>query len=179
MPTNFPTSVDNFTNPTANDSLNLPSHSTQHANANDAIEAIETFALALPRGAVAQVNSNTGFATSSATHVDITGMSVSFTGNTTRKYRATFTAAQMYGTSNERASLRITGTNISQSMTYYMAIQGAFGSQLNGSVIFVASTNGTTTVKVQLNRDTGSNPVTIYADPNSPMHLFVEDIGAV
>ena len=42
MPTNFPTSVDNFTNPTANDSLNLPSHSTQHANANDAIEAVET-----------------------------------------------------------------------------------------------------------------------------------------
>jgi hypothetical protein len=41
MPTNFPTSLDNFTNPTANDSLNLPSHSTQHANANDAIEAIE------------------------------------------------------------------------------------------------------------------------------------------
>ena len=45
MPTNFPTSVDNFTNPTANDSLNLPSHSTQHANANDAIEAIESFIL--------------------------------------------------------------------------------------------------------------------------------------
>jgi hypothetical protein len=35
--------VDNFTNPTANDSLNLPSHSTQHANANDAIEAIEGY----------------------------------------------------------------------------------------------------------------------------------------
>ena len=45
MPTNFPTSVDNFTNPTANDSLNLPSHSTQHANANDAIEAVETYLL--------------------------------------------------------------------------------------------------------------------------------------
>jgi len=45
MPTNFPTSVDNFTNPTANDSLNLPSHSTQHANANDAIEAIESYLL--------------------------------------------------------------------------------------------------------------------------------------
>jgi len=41
MATNYPTSLDNFTNPTANDSLNLPSHSTQHANANDAIEAIE------------------------------------------------------------------------------------------------------------------------------------------
>jgi hypothetical protein len=45
MPTNFPTSVDNFTNPTANDSLNLPSHSTQHANANDAIEAVEGYTL--------------------------------------------------------------------------------------------------------------------------------------
>jgi hypothetical protein len=45
MPTNFPTGVDNFTNPTANDSLNLPSHSTQHANANDAIEAVEAYLL--------------------------------------------------------------------------------------------------------------------------------------
>lgn len=41
MATNFPTSVDTFTNPVSNDSLNSPSHSTQHANANDAIEAIE------------------------------------------------------------------------------------------------------------------------------------------
>jgi hypothetical protein len=42
MPTNFPTSVDVFVNPTPTDSLNAPAHSTQHANANDAIEAIET-----------------------------------------------------------------------------------------------------------------------------------------
>lgn len=41
MPINYPTSLDNFTNPTANDSLNIPSHSLQHSNANDAIEAIE------------------------------------------------------------------------------------------------------------------------------------------
>lgn len=49
MPTNFPTSVDALTNPVSNDSLNSPSHSAQHANANDAIEAIETFLL--PGGA--------------------------------------------------------------------------------------------------------------------------------
>jgi hypothetical protein len=42
--------VDNFTNPTANDSLNLPSHSTQHANANDAIEAVEAYLLTQPMG---------------------------------------------------------------------------------------------------------------------------------
>ena len=41
MATNFPTGVDTFTNPVSNDSLNSPSHSVQHADANDAIEAIE------------------------------------------------------------------------------------------------------------------------------------------
>jgi len=41
MATNYPTSLDTLTNPVSNDSLNSPSHSAQHANANDAIEAIE------------------------------------------------------------------------------------------------------------------------------------------
>jgi hypothetical protein len=45
MPTNFPTSVDNFANPTPTDSLNAPAHSGQHTNANDAIEAVESFLL--------------------------------------------------------------------------------------------------------------------------------------
>lgn len=45
MATNFPTSVDAFTNPTANDSLNTPSHATQHADINDAVEAIEGYIL--------------------------------------------------------------------------------------------------------------------------------------
>jgi len=45
MATNFPTSVDSLVNPVSNDSLNSPSHSAQHANANDAIEAIETYLL--------------------------------------------------------------------------------------------------------------------------------------
>ena len=41
MTTLFPTALDTFTNPTATDKLNSPSHSAQHANANDAIEAIQ------------------------------------------------------------------------------------------------------------------------------------------
>lgn len=45
MATNFPASVDSLTNPTAGDGLNSPSHSGQHANANDAIEAIEGYLL--------------------------------------------------------------------------------------------------------------------------------------
>lgn len=42
MSINYPTSLDTLTNPNAADPLNSPSHSTQHADANDAIEALET-----------------------------------------------------------------------------------------------------------------------------------------
>lgn len=41
MATNFPTSLDALTNPTATDSLTAPSHAGQHADANDAIEALQ------------------------------------------------------------------------------------------------------------------------------------------
>ena len=42
MTTNFPSSIDNFTNPTTSDTLASVSHSAQHADVNDAVEAIET-----------------------------------------------------------------------------------------------------------------------------------------
>lgn len=41
MATNFPASLDSLTNPTSSDPLNSPSHAGQHANTNDAIEALE------------------------------------------------------------------------------------------------------------------------------------------
>jgi hypothetical protein len=41
MASNFPTSLDNFSNPTSGDKLDSPSHSSQHSDANDAIEALE------------------------------------------------------------------------------------------------------------------------------------------
>ena len=41
MPTNFPTSLDSLTNPISTDKLNNPSHSSQHANINDAVEALQ------------------------------------------------------------------------------------------------------------------------------------------
>lgn len=42
MPTSFPTSVDNLTDPVPTNQTTSPSHAGQHVNANDAIEAIET-----------------------------------------------------------------------------------------------------------------------------------------
>jgi hypothetical protein len=41
MATNYPTGLDNLANPASTDELDAPSHSQQHTNANDAIEALE------------------------------------------------------------------------------------------------------------------------------------------
>lgn len=41
MSTNFPGSIDAFQNPTSTDSMSVVPHATQHADANDAIEALE------------------------------------------------------------------------------------------------------------------------------------------
>lgn len=41
MATNFPSSLDSLTNPQSSDGLSNPSHSAQHADANDAIEALQ------------------------------------------------------------------------------------------------------------------------------------------
>lgn len=42
MASTFPTTLDTFTNPTATDVLTSPSHAQQHADINDAVEALET-----------------------------------------------------------------------------------------------------------------------------------------
>jgi len=41
MATNFPGSLDSFTNPTSSSTLDSPSHAAQHANINDAMEAVQ------------------------------------------------------------------------------------------------------------------------------------------
>jgi len=42
MAINFPATLDNFTNPTATDTMVAVSHSSQHTDENDAIEALES-----------------------------------------------------------------------------------------------------------------------------------------
>ena len=42
MATAYPTGLDAFTNPTAGSSLTSPSHAQQHADINDAMEAVQT-----------------------------------------------------------------------------------------------------------------------------------------
>jgi hypothetical protein len=62
MASSYPGALDSFTNPTATDSLNDPTvpHATQHADANDAIEAIETVLGINPEGGEATVSARIG-----------------------------------------------------------------------------------------------------------------------
>ena len=41
MAISFPSSLDNFTNPTDTDPMSNPSHPLQHSDLNDAVEALE------------------------------------------------------------------------------------------------------------------------------------------
>ena len=41
MATSFPSGLDALTNPTSSDGLNSPDHAGQHANVNDAVEALQ------------------------------------------------------------------------------------------------------------------------------------------
>jgi hypothetical protein len=52
MPSQYPVALDNLINPTENDSLNSVTvpHHLQHANANDALEAIQTVLGVNPAG---------------------------------------------------------------------------------------------------------------------------------
>ena len=57
MATNYPTTLDTFTNPTSTDTLDSATvpHAAQHDNINDAVLAIETELGTLPKGSFAKV----------------------------------------------------------------------------------------------------------------------------
>jgi hypothetical protein len=129
MATNFPTSVDNFTNPTANDSLNLPSHSTQHANANDAIEAVEDYLLnGAGKAGLVHINSTT---ITSATQVSANNVFTS----AYRNYLILIDAREATATDiNLTLRLRAGGTDNSAS-SYDLQTNGRTGTTQFGDLV--------------------------------------------
>ena len=57
MATNYPSALDNLTNPTSTDTLDSATgpHASQHTDINDAVEAIEAELGTLPKGSFATV----------------------------------------------------------------------------------------------------------------------------
>ncbi len=55
MATNYPGAIDTYTNPLSSEPMNAPSHAGQHANANDAIEAVQAELGTTPSGSESTV----------------------------------------------------------------------------------------------------------------------------
>jgi hypothetical protein len=122
MATNFPTSVDSLVNPVSNDSLNSPSHSAQHANANDAIEAIEGYLL-------------TGLGKSGFVHLQTSSVTSA----------ATITFANVYSASFPSYLITLSGLNsvANGQIAYRNAISGTPSSSSDWNGIEVYSNNAT------------------------------------
>lgn len=102
MSTNFPSSLDTLTNPTATDAVATVDHAAQHANANDAIEALE-----------AKVGANSSAVTTSHDYKlsGVTGSdkAVSKTGTETLTNK-TISGGTISGTITDTATTTKTGT---------------------------------------------------------------------
>ena len=110
MATNFPGSQDSFTNPNPSSSLNFPSHSAQHANVNDAVEAIE---VALLDGAPVHIddaNERLGVGTTSPAHpLDVTG---------TGRFTSTLTIGEFTFPATDGSANQVLVTNGSGTVTW-------------------------------------------------------------
>ena len=78
MPSGFPGSIDNFTDPLTTSPLNSPSHAGQHQDLNDAVEKVETYmglVKVIPTGATNGTVSATGTVTigTAVTSVTVSG----------------------------------------------------------------------------------------------------------
>jgi hypothetical protein len=135
MATNFPASVDSLTNPVSNDSLNSPSHSAQHANANDAIEAIETYLLGDGASGLVLLNTTTF---SAVTSVSVNNVFTSTYRNYLINLDNVFSA-----TSEEEVKFRVraSGTDLTGSNYFYQ--RGTFVDSTAGAQNFASQTSTT------------------------------------
>src|SRR3990167_7090802 len=106
--TDFPTSLDSLTNPTATDSVATVSHSGQHSNANDALEAIE---------AKVGIGSATPVANTLFSSV-ATGISGWFTWATTTRLTATNFFGTASSTISNLTSVTSTSTNATSTNSF-------------------------------------------------------------
>lgn len=127
MASNYPTSLDNFTNPTSNDSLNSPSHSLQHANINDAVEAIEA---KLGIGASPAGSATSGYVLTAGTGGTTTWAEPSIAGLT--QIVPTSIVKGASGTASVTAGGTITFTN-----TESISVNGVFTSNYDNYLLVV------------------------------------------
>jgi hypothetical protein len=187
MATNFPTSVDALTNPVSNDSLNSPSHSAQHANANDAIEALETYALALPRGYLNRATATAGTSFLAGIALNVINFDVTITAG--RLYEIGGRIAVQTSTAAGPNALYLSTSGATpRTLEYQTTAVGAnlnksFGGKTTMSAAEFSVTSGTATKNIALFFKCGAggslniNPDSYVAAGSFPQELWIMDIG--
>ena len=128
-----------------------------------------------PRGVMGYQLYAGGSFTATTTSTAITGISITFTGEANRLYRAIFTGECQSVTSAHRttAIIKNGASNVVEGVTYAGA--GDY-SQLTAIALFTAT--GSTTVTVTAKADVNTSVILGIAAPNN-MTFIVEDVGPI
>ena len=105
MATNFPSSQDNFTNPTSSDTLDSPDHAAQHTDVNDAVEAIEGALLDGAPLKIDDANERVGIGTTSPS------VKVEVADGTNAELRLNDTGGTVGGSLNAKLALKGNGSS--------------------------------------------------------------------
>lgn len=128
------------------------------------------------RGYVTQAT-KTGVQSGVTTVTDVTGLSISFTAEASRRYRISLTGMVASNTSNDSVQLQI--TNASNTVLNF----GIFPCPSNGYSVsaaveyFVVPGAGSVTYKARILRNTGSGSVIFDSGTTYPAYLTAQDIG--
>ena len=191
MPTSYPGALDALTNPAAGDALTSPSHSAQHTNINDAMEAVQAELGINPSGAFATVlarlttaeqgvslGGGTTIATTATTFVDVTSATVTMTTGA-RRCLVTVVAVG-YNTNSSTdvyLDLAVDGTRIggTDGLTGFTQITG--GADIHDlcfSTITDPLTAASHTFKLQFRVTGGTGH--IYNSPAKPLRFVVKEL---
>ena len=162
MASTYPTSLDAFTNPTSSDLLTSPSHSQQHSDINDAMEAVQT-KLAIGNTVIGTYTAYTPTWINGVTIGNGTFSSAYATVNDLTHYYGTFT----FGSTSAIASATVTislPTTPHSSITY-SGFPGFNSSQVGFydtsaflSVYGVAAINSASGARIYANLASGTYP---------------------
>jgi len=134
---------------------------------------------ALPFGAVSTgINITSLSQTGITTVVDITGASITFTAVSGRRYKASYTISASADAANTGCNISITDSTptTQQQSVYNLAVSGEQNC-LTGVFYFTASSSGSLTRKLRVQRQYGSGNITLTALSTLALQFQIEDIG--
>lgn len=195
MATNYPGALDSFTNPTANDTLNSATvpHADQHANANDAIEAIQATLGINPQGGsatvVARLNALDATVASKVASVGSGSTAITIGGTATAPTIAVATASVSTAgvvqltDSTSSTSTTTAATPASVKSAYDLAAGKAGLATANtfttGTQVIQAGADGTVALRVQRNSPTATADIAQFAMSTGTKLAWIDKDGKI